>query len=166
MAFVVWDRLYTRLKSDFWSTLGNPDDDPVNATEEQPRREVVTGLWILGVFVLGGLGVAALVPLDAGAYAEGVVAVSGNRQAVQHRDGGIVSGIAVTEGQAVEKGDILLTISSPELIAAERAAAGETIFLLAMRERLRAGNPLPPNNPFCASAWYSMANRSMAIGIR
>src|SRR5690242_12044335 len=108
------------------------------AAKEKPRRELSLGLGIVGVFFVGALGFAALVPLDAGAYATGTIAVSGNRQAVQHRDGGIVSNIAVTEGQSVNKGDVLLTISSSELIAAERGAAGETIFLLAMRERLRA----------------------------
>jgi HlyD family secretion protein len=114
---------------------GTAEDAPA---EERPRHEAVIGLSIVAVFFVGALGFAAFVPLDAGAYAAGTVAVSGNRQAVQHRDGGIVSRIAVTEGQSVEKGDVLLTISSSELIAAERAAAGETIFLLAMRERLRA----------------------------
>jgi HlyD family type I secretion membrane fusion protein len=114
------------------------DANPELPAEEQPRAEAAIGTAIIGVFVVGALGFAALVPLDAGAYAEGVVAVSGNRQAVQHRDGGIVSGIAVSEGQSVKKGQVLLTVSSSELIAAERSAAGETIFLLAMRERLRA----------------------------
>lgn len=105
--------------------------------EEAPRREMTIGSLIVGVFFVGALGFAAFVPLDAGAFAEGLVAVSGNRQAVQHRDGGIVSGIAVSEGQPVKKGQTLLTVSSSELIAAERSAAGEVIFLLAMRERLR-----------------------------
>lgn len=55
---------------------------------ERPHREARVGLIIAGAFFLGLLGWAAVIPLDAGAIADGVVPVSGNRQAVQHRDGG------------------------------------------------------------------------------
>ena len=110
----------------------------IAAPEEKPRREVAVGGAAIGLFFVGLLGFAAAVPLDAGAYAEGVVAVSGNRQAVQHRDGGIVTDIAVTEGQLVRKGDVLLTVSASELIASERGTAGEVMSLMAMRARMKA----------------------------
>jgi HlyD family type I secretion membrane fusion protein len=106
--------------------------------DERPRREFATGGAIIGMFFGGLLGFGGMVPLDAGANAEGIVAVSGNRQAVQHRDGGIVTKINVTEGALVRAGDVLLMVSSPELVAAERSAAGEMISLLAMRARLKA----------------------------
>jgi len=106
--------------------------------DERPRREFATGAAIIALFFGGLLGAAATVPLDAGANASGIVAVSGNRQAVQHRDGGIVTKINVTEGALVRAGDVLLMVSSPELIAAERGPAGEVISLLAMRARLKA----------------------------
>jgi HlyD family type I secretion membrane fusion protein len=96
------------------------------------------------------LGWAALIPLDAGAIAEGVVAVSGNRQAVQHRDGGIVTDIVVTEGDTVDKGQVLLKISASEIIAAERGLTGEVIALLAQRARLlaeRDGRAFVPEPP-------------------
>ena len=100
--------------------------------------ELRIGGIIAGVFFVGFLGWAALIPLDAGATAEGVVAVSGNRQAVQHRDGGIVSKLNVIEGQFVEQGDTLLQISASELVAQERGMAGEVIALQALQARLRA----------------------------
>ena len=103
-----------------------------------PMPELRSGATLAGLFFLGLLGWAALIPLDAGAIAEGVVAVSGNRQAVQHRDGGVVSRISVVEGQTVKAGDLLLQLSAPELVAQERGLAGETVALLAQRERLRA----------------------------
>jgi HlyD family type I secretion membrane fusion protein len=102
------------------------------------KVETRKGLLIAGVFFIGFLGWAAMTPLDAGAIAQGVVAVSGNRQSVQHRDGGIVTALNVTEGQMVQKGDLLATISASELVAAERGMAGEIVNLLALRERLRA----------------------------
>ena len=87
---------------------------------------------------MGLLGFAALTPLDAGAFAEGVVTVSGNRQAVQHQDGGTVTSIAVREGAMVDEGDVLLTISAPEVVASERGLTAEAIALQAQMARLVA----------------------------
>jgi HlyD family type I secretion membrane fusion protein len=108
------------------------------ATLCSSRRELSVGVTILGTFFVLFLGWAALTPLDAGAVAQGVVAVSGNRQSVQHRDGGIVTALNVTEGQFVRRGDLLMTISATDIVAAERGMTGEVVNLLAMRERLRA----------------------------
>jgi HlyD family type I secretion membrane fusion protein len=105
---------------------------------DRPHREMRVGAAIIAVFFLGFLGWAAVTPLDAGAYAQGVVAVSGNRQAVQHREGGIVTALEVVEGQTVTKGQALLKISASELVATERGLTGEVIALLAQRARLIA----------------------------
>jgi multidrug efflux pump subunit AcrA (membrane-fusion protein) len=74
---------------------------------DAPGRDIRKGAMIGAAFFVGLLGFAALTPLDAGANAEGVVAVSGSRQAVQHHQGGIVTDIRVTEGQAVRKGEVI-----------------------------------------------------------
>lgn len=103
-----------------------------------PQREIRKGLIVAGAFFVGLLGWAAMTPLDAGAIAQGVVAVSGNRQAVQHREGGIVTALQVAEGQTVKQGDLLATISATELVAAERSMAGEYVNLLAQKSRLQA----------------------------
>ncbi len=108
------------------------------ALSDDPSRELRIGGIIAGVFFIGFLGWAAITPLDAGAYASGVIAVSGNRQSVQHREGGLISAIHVQEGQTVTKGQILAEISAGELRASERAIAGEVYALLAQRARLTA----------------------------
>ena len=54
---------------------------------------MIIGGAIIVIFFVIFLGWAALAPLDAGAYAQGQIAVSGNRQAVQHREGGVVSAL-------------------------------------------------------------------------
>ena len=105
---------------------------------DSPKRELRTGLLIAAAFFVGFLGWAALTPLDAGAMAQGSVSVSGNRQAVQHKDGGIVTALMVAEGSAVRRGDILLKISASEIVAAERGLTGEIVALLAQRARLVA----------------------------
>ncbi|RYG28541.1 MAG: HlyD family type I secretion periplasmic adaptor subunit, partial [Burkholderiales bacterium] len=108
------------------------------ASADNVLPELRKGGIIAGVFFIGILGWAALIPLDAGAMADGVVEVSGNRQAVQHRDGGVVTKLNVTEGQVVAQGDLLLQISASELVASERGMSGEVIALQALRSRLLA----------------------------
>jgi HlyD family type I secretion membrane fusion protein len=103
-----------------------------------PKGEVRTGLYIAAAFFVGLLGWAALTPLDAGATAQGVVAVSGSRQVVQHSEGGIVTVLNVAEGQQVKQGDVLIQISEGQLLATERGMTGELVTLLAQRARLEA----------------------------
>lgn len=117
---------------------------------DTPRRELIVGGVIILLFFGLFLGWAAFAPLDAGAYAHGQIAVSGNRQAVQHREGGVVSALHVKEGDTVQRGQILLTLASGELRATERGVAGQVFALLAQRARLIAERdglrsiPTPP----------------------
>lgn len=103
-----------------------------------PQREIRTGIRIAIAFFVIFLGWAALMPLDAGVNAAGQIAVMGNRQSVQHRDGGVVSAIHVHEGQHVRAGDVLVELSAPELKASERALTSDYLTLLAQRARLMA----------------------------
>ena len=125
-----------------------PSDPPLSL--DNPRRELVIGGTIIVLFFVIFLGWAALAPLDAGAYAQGQIAVSGNRQAVQHREGGVVSALLVAEGDTVQRGQVLLQLSSGELKATERGVASQVFALLAQRARLiaerdRLGRiPTPP----------------------
>lgn len=117
---------------------------------DNPRRELIVGGTIVVLFFGIFLGWAALAPLDAGAYAQGQIAVSGNRQAVQHRDGGVVSALLVAEGDTVQRGQVLLRLSTGELTATERGVASQVYALLAQRARLIAERdrlrsiPAPP----------------------
>jgi HlyD family secretion protein len=112
--------------------------DMSRASLAAPHREARLGFILSGAFFVGLLGWAAFVPLDAGAMADGIVAVSGNRQVVQHRDGGVITDLYVTEGQTVRAGQPLLRVATPELVAAERAMTSELVSLLARRARLAA----------------------------
>lgn len=106
--------------------------------QDDPGREIRAGGVIAFLFFVLFLGWAALAPLDAGIYGQGIIAVSGNRQAVQHRDGGVVTAIHVKEGQKVRQGQVLVEMTAPDLRAAERALTGEYLTLLAQRARLIA----------------------------
>jgi HlyD family secretion protein len=117
-------------------TLPTPPE-PISVTDA-PRRELLIGGAIIVAFFVIFLGWAAFAPLDQGAYAQGSVAVSGNRQAVQHRDGGVVSALLVEEGDTVRQGQVLLRVGTGELTATERGVAGQVYALLAQRARLVA----------------------------
>ena len=94
---------------------------PAHSEAGNPRREIRMGAAIAFAFFVLFLGWAAFVPLDAGVNAAGQIAVLGNRQTVQHKDGGIVTAIHVREGQHVTAGQVLIELAAPELKAAERA---------------------------------------------
>ncbi|MEO5972127.1 MAG: HlyD family type I secretion periplasmic adaptor subunit [Sphingomicrobium sp.] len=105
---------------------------------DDPRRDIRIGAAIGFFFFVILMGWAALAPLDAGVHGQGVVAVSGNRQSVQHREGGVVTAIHVREGQQVRAGQILVEMSTPDLLATERALTSDYLTLLAQRARLMA----------------------------
>jgi len=103
-----------------------------------PGREIRLGTTIALLFFVLFLGWAAFAPLDAGVHAAGTIAVAGNRQSVQHRDGGVITAIHVREGQHVRAGEVLIELSAPELRASERALTSDYLTLLAQRARLLA----------------------------
>lgn len=112
---------------------------------DSPRDSVWIGIAVSIFFfvVLGGW--AAFARLDSAAQGEGQVSVSGNRQTVQHRDGGIVQALDVREGQHVNAGQVLIRLQGAEVAATERALAGSVIDLEAQRARLEAeirGGPI------------------------
>ncbi len=107
-------------------------------TLANPRKDIRQGLIVGALFFIGFLGWAALAPLDAAAIGVGQLSVAGQRQAVQHRDGGVVGEIKVKEGEKVKQGQLLLRIAAPEVQAQERAFTSQVIRLLALRSRLEA----------------------------
>lgn len=117
---------------------------------DSPRRDLMVGGVIVIAFFVLFLGWASIARLDAGAAAQGQVAVSGNRQAVQHREGGAVSALHVKEGDRVVRGQILIELASGELRANERGLTGQVFALLAQRARMTAERdrlgavPVPP----------------------
>jgi HlyD family secretion protein len=103
-----------------------------------PRHELWIGAAVAAAFFVLFLGWAAFAPMDAAAYAPGQLQVSGQRQSVQHRDGGIVAAIHVREGQPVRAGEVLIELKGDEVRAQERALASQMLNLLAQRHRLAA----------------------------
>lgn len=136
-------------------------ESDLNPREDSGSNEIRSGLIALLVFFVGFGGWAAFAPLDAAVVAPGVIVVSGNRQTVQHRDGGIVSSIAVKEGDHVTRGEVLIELGSPELVAQEQALLSQVVDLQMQRARLtaeRGGGTLEP-----PAEWESLSPDDRAV---
>src|SRR5262245_8984768 len=101
--------------------------------DDRPDRDMRTGTIIAVLFFVLFLGWAAVARLDAAAYAPGRLIVSGQRQSVQHRDGGVVGAIFVKEGQHVRQGQPLMELASAEVRAQARMYGAQYIELSAQR---------------------------------
>lgn len=116
----------------------SPEERAARLTSDDAGGEIRFGLLAFISFFVVFLGWAAVAPLDAAVVAPGVVIVAGNRQTVQHRDGGVVSRINVQEGQRVQQGEILIELSSPELSARKEAYLSQVLDLQMQRAQLMA----------------------------
>lgn len=140
------NEVVTRASYDFAATAAGETGLP---RADDPRRDIRFGLVVAALFFLGFLGWAAFAPLEAAAYAPGRLTVSGQRQTVQHREGGVISEILVKEGSRVQRGQILIRLVGADVRAQERALSAQAIGLLAQRARLHAeqageGSITPP----------------------
>jgi HlyD family secretion protein len=108
------------------------------ASYSNPSSDIRIGAVVAGLFFVLFLGWAAFARLDAASHAAGTLVVSGQRQTVQHRDGGVISAINVKEGQRVQRGQVLVSLAGAEVLAQERALASQAYPLLAQRARLEA----------------------------
>lgn len=148
-------------------SLASPPDALAVA---DPTRDIRIGLIIGALFFIGLLGWAAVARLDAAAVAPGRLVVSGQRQTVQHRDGGVVSEIDVREGDKVREGEILIRLAGAEVRAQERALASQAISLLAQRARLQseaAGRPtITPPPEFAALEGEDRLDATRALQVQ
>jgi HlyD family secretion protein len=147
----------------------SPATTPPRDDLDSPRRDLMMGGGVIAAFFVLFLGWAAFAPLDAGAFASGKVSISGNRQAVQHRDGGVVSTLRVAEGDRVTRGQVLIELNSAELRASERGVTGQVMALLAQRARMIAERdrlgaiPIPPEFASLSTEDRPLAEEAMRL---
>lgn len=79
------------------------------------RRPVLLGLSAMAALIFGFGLWATLTHLSGAVVAEGRIEVERDRQVVQHPDGGVVSGVLVTEGARVVAGQPLLRLDGAAL---------------------------------------------------
>ena len=131
------------------SSLNAPKGAPKNQTEspaagladlERPDlgREAVASVAIVGVFLAGLIGWAAVAPLESAAIAPGVVSIDGYRKTVQHLEGGIVGEILVREGDRVAAGQVLIRLDDTTPRASLELLHGRWLVASALAARLEA----------------------------
>jgi HlyD family secretion protein len=118
--------------------MHHPERDTEDDNAFPVGARVVAGLT-LGVLLFAGAGGwAATTRLNGAIIASGVVMVEQNLKAIQHRDGGIVSEIAVKEGDFVNKGQILLRLDDAQTRAELSIVRTQLVELMARQARLMA----------------------------
>ncbi|MCO6181034.1 HlyD family type I secretion periplasmic adaptor subunit [Ciceribacter sp. RN22] len=74
------------------------------------RAPMFVGLFMLVPILIAFVAWAVLAPLNAAAIAPGTIVLSSERKTVQHLEGGLVTEIFVSEGEAVVRGQSLLVV--------------------------------------------------------
>jgi HlyD family type I secretion membrane fusion protein len=99
---------------------------------------VLAGTALAVVLVAGAGGWAATARLSGAVIAQGAVTVEENLKSIQHRDGGIVSEIAVREGDRVRSGQVLIRLDDARTRAELAIVRAQLVELAAKRARLLA----------------------------
>jgi len=116
----------------------DPTDIPASPAPADDRRLRKAG-YLIVLAVFGGLGTwAALAPLSSAAHAPGVIAVESYRKTVQHLEGGIVKAIHVRDGDAVQRGQLLMALDDTQARSQLEVMRGQTFIALAREARLLA----------------------------
>ena len=104
----------------------------------QVRTPFLLGCGVIG-FCLIGLGSwGGSAPLAGAAIASGQVVVQSNRKTIQHLEGGIVSEIAVTDGDVVKRGELLVRLGDTKARTTLDALQGRDFAARAREARLIA----------------------------
>jgi len=88
-----------------------PSSPKAESIETDHGKRSRLGILVVLLTFLGFGGWAALAPVDGAAVALGEVIVSTQNRVVQHLEGGVVESVLVDDGDHVEKGETLVTLS-------------------------------------------------------
>lgn len=95
--------------------------------------------WLAIAGLAGLLGTwSLLAPLDSAVVARGIVGVESNQKRIQHPSGGIVSSIAVKDGDRVAEGQVLFALDETQWRSSMRVLTTQWIWLKAREARMIA----------------------------
>ena len=90
-------------------------DEQDKILNTNPFKYIVAGLLVIAFF-FGGLTIwSVYFPFQGAVIAGGMVKVSGDRQTVQHLEGGMIDKIYVKDGTKVTAGDVLIELKSTQV---------------------------------------------------
>jgi HlyD family secretion protein/adhesin transport system membrane fusion protein len=133
--------------------------------EQSNLRLIRLTLVIVSLAILAMLGWAAQARVSELARAPGEVVPEGSQRSVQHLEGGIVSAIAVREGQLVAQGERLLELDGSGLREDLSRARIKQQTLQVQAERLRAfiAGRAPDFAPFAAAPASYLAEQAASF---
>ena len=99
---------------------------------------MMTGLLALLILVGGFGGWSVMAQITGAIIASGRIEVDQNRQVVQHLDGGVVSEILVSEGNAVDAGEVMIRLDADALASELSVVEGQLLEVLARGARFEA----------------------------
>lgn len=119
--------------------VGGPAQSSMStAARERLRSPITAGLIIIVVCVLG-LGLwASIAKIQGAVIGTGTVRVEANRKVIKSREGGVVRSIAVSEGDKVKAGQVLLTFDKTVPRAQVDILTNQRDVLLMQYARFRA----------------------------
>ncbi|MBN9063843.1 MAG: HlyD family type I secretion periplasmic adaptor subunit [Rhizobiales bacterium] len=121
--------------TDSVAPTSTPAVDPGPSPWRHPAR-IGYALIILTFGVMGGW--AAVAPLDRAVVATGSVVVEDARKSIQHLEGGTVATIAVSEGQRVDKDQVVVRLSPTQAQSSLEIVRSQLIAEQALEARLVA----------------------------
>jgi len=102
------------------------------------RRPTLVGLGAL-LLVIGAMGYWSYkVQISGAVIASGTIEVQGDRQTVQHPDGGVVGEILVEDGDIVSAGEVIIRLDGTLLESALAVVEGQLFEVLARQARFTA----------------------------
>ena len=159
--------MLSKLKS-LWDTVSSALYGPMPDTNTAASADLLDsdapvrrfGYWVIAV-VFGGFGVWSFVaPIESAALGTGTVQVQGDRQPVQHLEGGIVREILVSNGDRVQIGDPLIRLDSTEALSEKKIIEGRYWAKRAMVDRLLSERDLSQTVTF--TPWLMMESDERA----
>jgi len=129
---------FTELQERGSATLSYSPNALLDASAPRTRAQLILGLAILLIFVVGFGLWSVLAPLAEAAIAPGVIKVEGNRRTIQHLEGGIVREILIHDGSQVQAGQVLMRLDNIQSNATVETERAQRWALLAQDARLNA----------------------------
>lgn len=109
--------------------------DALGAKLRSPAR---TATFAVGLLAAGLAGWSALAPISSATVASGIVSPDSGRMTVQHREGGIVDRVLVSEGERVVEGQTIAVLLDAKARADRDGQIRRRAELLAQKARLDA----------------------------
>lgn len=122
----------------FVNFITKQTDQDRNDVAQTARSPILFGIYVIIFLVLIGGIWMAVVPLDSGDVAVGILMPRTNKKIIQHHEGGIINAIYVKQGDQVKAGDKLIELEETRIKSEYESTLSQYRTALATENRLIA----------------------------